>query len=127
MDDERNQTQMEQLMEYYLEQARAAEPGSKEMTALNDAYAKLYEKLQKDAEIELAYRKDLPNKEEIEARKEEEAKERKHRRRMDIVQVIVPPATGLLGLGAVLLFEVKDVVTSKAGMSWIGKLLKWTK
>ena len=127
MAEERNESQLERLMAYYMEEAQKAEPGSKEMTALNDAYVKLWEKLQKENEIELAFDKFSQEVEDAKLRKEEDAKEKKWRKKIDVAQIVAPAATGLLGLGAVLLFEVKDVVTSKAGMSWIGKLLKWTK
>lgn len=127
MAEERNESQLEQLMAYYMQEAQKAEPGSKEMTALNDAYVKLWEKLQKENEIELAFDKFSQEVEDAKLRKEEDAKEKKWRKKIDVAQIVAPAATGLAGLGAVLIFEMKDVITSKAGMSWIGKLLKWTK
>lgn len=127
MAEERNESQLEKLMAYYMEEAQKAEPGSKEMAALNDAYVKLWEKLQKENEIELAFDKFSQEVEDAKLRKEEDAKEKKWRKKIDVAQIVAPAATGLAGLGAVLIFEMKDVITSKAGMSWIGKLLKWTK
>lgn len=127
MAEERNESQLEKLMAYYMAEAQKAEPGSKEMTALNDAYVKLWEKLQKENEIELAFDKFSQEVEDAKLRKEEDTKEKKWRKKIDVAQIVVPAATGLAGLGTVLIFEMKDVITSKAGMSWIGKLLKWTK
>lgn len=127
MAEERNESQLEKLMAYYMQEAQKAEPGSKEMVALNDAYVKLWEKLQKENEIELAFDKFSQEVEDAKLRKEEDAKEKKWRKKIDVAQIVAPAATGLAGLGAVLIFEMKDVITSKAGMSWIGKLLKWTK
>lgn len=111
-------------MEMILDQLKEAEPGSKEQLQLAQIFKELNAVQIENENIEIEFNK--AEAAEIEAAKKREAdeKEKNWKHKADILGIVVPAGTALLGLGAVLLFEVKDVITSKAGMRWLGKLFK---
>lgn len=118
---------MKDNLEKIADQIAEAEPGSDEQLTLVKCYKELNSTVLDEQKVTAEYERNDAAKEEAKFKREEDVKERKWRHKIDVAGIVVPALTGLSGLAAVLLFEVKDVVTSSTGRSWIGKVLKWTK
>lgn len=111
-------------MEMVLDQMKDAEPGSKEQLTLAEVYAKLNAVQIENENIAFNFNKQEAADEEAAKKHEEDVKEKKWRHKMDVLGIAVPAGTSLFGLGAVLVYEMRNVITSKAGMRWLGKIIK---
>lgn len=109
-------TQMEEL-----------EPGSEKQLRSAEIYCKLAAVQQNEQKLQTECDKVWDEKELSEKRFEEDVKEKKRRRRLDVAGIAVPAATSLVGLATSLIFESGHGITFKSGMNWIGKVFNWKK